>query len=338
MKRFRLFLSVFVLALLSTCAPGKTEKVVVYTSVDQVFAEPVFAEFTRQTGIEVLPVFDVEASKTTGLVNRLIAEAKNPQADLFWSSEFARMLLLKEKGVLIPSYPANAGDIPAAYRDPENYWYGFGGRARVIIVNTDWVSPENYPAGYMDFLNPDYPADKIGMANPLFGTTSNEAAALYAAMGEEAARKFYSQIKERGVQILDGNSVVRDQVAAGQLWFGLTDTDDACGALEQGAPVTLIFIEQDPSHAGTLMIPNTAALIKGRPHSDAALRLLEYLLSEQVEQQLAALGFAHVPLHSALPADGCLAGKEIIGSEIRFDDIYQWLKPAQEDLKTIFLK
>ncbi|MEO6036036.1 MAG: hypothetical protein ABIQ35_12340, partial [Verrucomicrobiota bacterium] len=49
--------------------PVKT--VVVYTSQDQTYAEPIFQNFTKQTGIKVLPVYDSEAVKTVGLVNRL---------------------------------------------------------------------------------------------------------------------------------------------------------------------------------------------------------------------------------------------------------------------------
>ncbi|MDF1532231.1 MAG: hypothetical protein P1P72_07955 [ANME-2 cluster archaeon] len=51
-----------------------SRSVVIYTSVDQVYSEPIFKEFEAQTGIKVLPVYDVEATKTTCLVNRLIAE------------------------------------------------------------------------------------------------------------------------------------------------------------------------------------------------------------------------------------------------------------------------
>ena len=59
-------------------------EVVVYTSVDQVFSEPLFKEFERQSGITVRAVFDTEETKSTGVLNRLIAEAPHPQADVFW--------------------------------------------------------------------------------------------------------------------------------------------------------------------------------------------------------------------------------------------------------------
>ena len=73
-----------------SCNPNKAEQVVVYTSLDQIFSEPVLREFEKETGIKVRAVYDVEATKTTGLVNRLIAEKNNPQADVFWNSEVGR--------------------------------------------------------------------------------------------------------------------------------------------------------------------------------------------------------------------------------------------------------
>jgi iron(III) transport system substrate-binding protein len=61
------------------------QEVVIYTSLDKVFSEPILEAFEKETGIRVLPVYDSEATKTTGLVNRLITEKGNPKADVFWT-------------------------------------------------------------------------------------------------------------------------------------------------------------------------------------------------------------------------------------------------------------
>jgi len=338
MHTCRSFIFLALALLVCACAPSSPNRVVIYTSVDQVFAEPVLKDFERQTGIQILPVYDVEAAKTTGLVNRLIAEADNPQADVFWSSEFAQMLLLKEKGVLEASKPANAAAIPAAMRDPQGLWYGFAGRARVLLVNTQRVAQGQYPTTYAGLLDSRFPADKIGIANPLFGTTSNEAAALYAKLGQDSARDFYQRLRQRGVQVLDGNSVVRDQVASGQIWYGLTDTDDACGALDKGAPVRLVFLEQGAGQPGALVIPNTVGRVKGGPNPQTAARLIDYLLSAAVEEKLAGAGFTHIPILSRAAPGGCLGGQSIRPLDLELDIIYNWLQPAQNDLKTIFLQ
>ena len=59
----------------SSCGDRSQRELIIYTSQDQQFAEPVLNEFTKQTGIRVRAVYDSEAVKTVGLAQRLIAEA-----------------------------------------------------------------------------------------------------------------------------------------------------------------------------------------------------------------------------------------------------------------------
>ena len=88
--------------------------------MDQVFSEPILKLYEKRTGIRVLPVYDVEAAKTTGLVNRLITEKDHPQADVFWNGEFVQTLLLQTDGLLAPYQSPNSADIPDCSR--QNVW------------------------------------------------------------------------------------------------------------------------------------------------------------------------------------------------------------------------
>src|SRR6266404_3928710 len=65
-------------------------EVVAYCAQDQVYAEPIFHDFEAETGISVRPVYDNEAVKTVGLANRLLAERRHPQCDVFWGNEEMR--------------------------------------------------------------------------------------------------------------------------------------------------------------------------------------------------------------------------------------------------------
>lgn len=282
---------------LSGCAPERADTVVVYTSLDQPFSEPILRDFEATTGIRVQAVYDVEAAKTTGLVSRLAAERSRPRADVFWSSEYAQTLKLKADGLLEAYDSPAAASIPAEYRDPDHYWTGIAVRARVLIVNTKLVPPERHPRSIHDLLDPSWGEGEVGIANPLFGTTATHAAALYAALGPEQAQAYFERLRERRVRVVDGNSVVRDMVVSGELKVGLTDTDDAQGAVEKGAPVAIIYPDQSESDGlGTLMIPNTVALVKGAPHPTAARKLVDYLLSPEVEAMLARSGSAQMPV------------------------------------------
>src|SRR6056297_1358395 len=248
---------------------SESNEVVVYTAVDQNYAEMVLEKFTEDTGIEVLPVYDVEASKTTGLINRLIAEKDNATADVFWNNEISQTLSLKEQGVLQSYSSPSANDIPDNYKDSEGYWAAFGGRARCIIVNTDLVAEEDYPSSILDLFSDKYPAEMVAIARPLFGTTLTQASALFAYWGEEQATEFYQRIVDQGVTVVEGNSVVKDQVAQGNLMWGLTDTDDAIVAIKEGYPVEVLIPDQEEGGLGTLVIPNSVSLIKGAPNKES---------------------------------------------------------------------
>ncbi len=85
---FQSLFIIFTALFLLSCrkSPGdNAREVVLYCSVDQAIAEPIIAEFEKQTGIKVLSRFDTEAGKTVGLVQRIRAEAASPVADVFWS-------------------------------------------------------------------------------------------------------------------------------------------------------------------------------------------------------------------------------------------------------------
>ena len=326
----------FFFALSPGCTPISNSEVVVYTSVDQFYSEPALKEFEKLSGIKVLAVYDVEAAKTTGLVNRLIAEKANPRADLFWSGEFAQTILLKEKSILSPYKSSMAEGIPRQYMDIEGYWTGFSGRARVIIVNTKQLEAKDYPISIFSFLDAGIPAGKIGMANPLFGTTATHAAALYAALGPEKGRDYFSKVYERGIKIVDGNSVVRDMVAAGELWMGLTDTDDFCAAQEKKEPVAAVLPDQDS--LGTLVIPNTAALVAGSKHQFEAKKLMDFLVSEKTEQMLVNSGWCQVPLRPLDIKRSCIDSSKIRMMNTGMEAVYSQLGPARKELTEIFMK
>jgi iron(III) transport system substrate-binding protein len=271
------------------------KQVVVYSSQDREFAEPVLLEYAKQTGVEVLPKFDVESTKTVGLTNLIITEAVRPRCDLFWNNEILNTLRLKNKDLLAPFQPAHASELPDTFKAKDGTWYGFAARGRILIVNTKLVPEADRPKGILDLLDPKWKG-RIGIAKPLFGTTATQAACLFSVWGSDKAKAFYKDLKANGVQVLSGNKQVATAVGSGQLAFGLTDTDDAIGEVDAGSPVTIVYPDREPDQLGTLFIPNTLVLIKGAPHPEAARALADHLLSPEVEAALATGPSAQIPL------------------------------------------
>jgi iron(III) transport system substrate-binding protein len=272
--------------------------VTVYVSTDRVFSEPVLREYEKRTGVRVNAVYDTEETKSTGLANRLIAEQARPQADVFWSNEPVRTLVLKSRGVLTPYRSPSAEGIPSALIDPEGYWTGFSARIRVIAYNTKLVKPEEAPRSIFDLADPKW-RGQVAMADPRFGSTSFHVAALYAMAGDEKMDDFFRRLKANGVRVVDGNSVVRDLVARGEVKVGLTDTDDVNVAIEDGQPIAMVL--PDGAGLGVPVMPNMVSLIANGPHAQEGQRLIDYLLSADVERQLAQSDAVQIPLHAGVP-------------------------------------
>jgi iron(III) transport system substrate-binding protein len=280
-------------------SPGSQERtVIIYVSTDRVFSEPVLREYERRSGVKVNPVYDTEETKSTGLANRLLAEKPRPQADVFWSNEPVRTLVLKSRDVLAPYRSPSAEGIPAALVDPDGYWTGFSARMRVIAYNTRLVKAEEAPRSIFDLADPKW-RGQVAVADPRFGSTSFHVAALYAIAGDQEMDDFFRRLKENSVRIVDGNSVVRDLVARGDVKVGLTDTDDVNVALEDGQPIAMVL--PDKEGLGVPVMPNMVSLIANAPHPDEARRLIDYLLSPDVERQLAQSEAVQIPVHAGVP-------------------------------------
>jgi len=277
----------FLLLACIACTACSDRRVVVYVATDRGIAEPVLQAFERSSGVHVAAVYDTEANKTSGLVNRLIAEAQRPRADVFWDNETAQLTRLSDAGVIAPGVNGPS-------------WAGFAARARVLVVYTGARSPGATPDSIQALTEPAWKG-RAALANPHFGTTGTHFAALLVLWGEPQFRHWLRQLRENEVAILPGNAQVKDAVAAGRYDFGFSDTDDVNEALRDSKPVRLVVPDQGTAQMGVFVIPNAVALIRGAPHAQNASKLIDYLLSPEVEAALVSSGGAQIPIRNPLP-------------------------------------
>lgn len=282
------------------CTPDAAQRqnVVVYTSVDQVFAEPVLRSCEERFDLDVRGVFDTEETKSTGVLNRLIAEAASPRADVFWSGDPVRPFLLIARDLVEPYTSPEAAAIPAAFRAADGTWTGLAARARVLLVNRDRLGDGERPRSIRDLADPRW-RGQTTIANPLFGTTTMHVAALASVWGDDELRAFLDRLRENEVRVASSNGEVKRLVASGQVAFGLTDTDDAHVALGEGEPVEVVVPDQDGM--GALIMPTSVVLMAGAPHPAAGRRVIDCLLSAAAEEQLATSA-AHIPLRDDVDA------------------------------------
>ncbi|HKQ49103.1 MAG TPA: extracellular solute-binding protein [Phycisphaerae bacterium] len=278
--------------------------VVIYCSADNAFAEPILSEFEKRTGIKVHRVFDTEAGKTTGLVNKLLAEKAAPRADVWWSGEIFGTMQLAERGVLQEYRPSAALDVPERYRDAAGRWTAIGLRGRVIAYDPKRTKEADLPQRWCDVVDPKY-KDRFRMADPRFGTTRGHMATLLALWGRPAMEKFYRDLKANGCKLTDGNAQSVLLLTRGMADIVATDTDDVISARARGQSVAMIYPDLDAPGGGkktpgTLWIPNSIGLVAGAPHAEAGRLLITYLVSPEVEEKLNASDSRNVPVRASL--------------------------------------
>ncbi|MFO1500552.1 MAG: substrate-binding domain-containing protein [Verrucomicrobiota bacterium] len=302
----------FWLALLASCGTfpagaADARRVVVYTSQDQVYAEPMLKSFERQTGIPVAAVYDSEAVKTVGLANRLLAEKAHPQCDLFWSNEELRTRQLAAQQV---------------FRET-NGWVAVGYRSRRIVINTNLLAASLAPKRWVELTNQVW-RGKVALAYPLFGTTATHFLALRQRWGTPAWESWCRALAANQPFLVDGNSVAAKLVGRGEAWIGLTDSDDIAAEQRHGAPVAPLAMTDE-----TLLIPNTIAVIRRGPNPAGAQVLWEYLQRPAITDKLIV----------ARALEGRAAGEVTApGLKPEWDLILTELDPATTILKKVFLR
>ena len=279
---FGAFMLLWIVAFLQGCAPrtstARNNRVVLYCSVDEVYAKPLIQKLELQTGLQIDALFDTEATKTAGLANRIRAERDRPRADVFWSSALLQTLLMSEEKLLLPYSSASTKDLPSQFVGKD--WAGVGTRARVLLSS----QPEKDPL---------FPFDRrlftrrIGISNPQFGTASDWATALSLRAGEKRARTwpegegFFRQLRRGGVRVLPGNGDVARSVADGILRYGWSDSDDFLSQKRQKKPIYLAKTLQ-----GNVLIPGAASILKNSPNPEGAKLLFDAIVSAQNEANL----------------------------------------------------
>jgi iron(III) transport system substrate-binding protein len=243
-----------------------SNQVIIYCAQDQVYAEPIFRDFEKETGIKVRPVFDSEAVKTVGMANRLLAERSHPQCDVFWGNEEMRTRQLAAKQVFRPT----------------NGWVAFGFRSRRIVLNTNKVLLASAPRSLGELTNETW-RGKVALAYPQFGSTATHFHSLRQLWGDQRWQSWCRALAANKPFLVDGNSVVVKVVGRGEAWVGLTDSDDIAAGQEEGLPIAPLSMTEE-----TLLLPNTVAVVRNARHPEAAQKLFEYLQRNDIVERLVA--------------------------------------------------
>ncbi len=277
----RTTLLVTTIAALAT--PALADQVNIYTTRQAFLIEPVMQAFTEATGIEVnLSYID------SGIVERLRAEGSRSPADLVMTVDIANLQQIVDADVLQPvDSAALKAAVPENLRSPEDLWYALTSRARVVYTSIERVA-EGEITTYEDLADPKWEG-LICSRSGLHNYNLALLAAVIAHHGEDAARDWAAGLKNNLARRPEGGD--RDQARA--IWAGECDIAIAntyyVGAMlandEQRPWAEAIRVEfPEFENGGTHFNVSGIAMTKSAPNKDAALQLMEFLVSPEAQQ------------------------------------------------------
>ncbi len=281
-------------------APALAEEVNVYSHRQPELVQPLFDAFTKETGIAVNVAF-----VDKGMVERLVAEGRRSPADLVMTVDIARLSQVVDADVTQPVEDAALiAAVPAGFRDPANQWFGLTSRARVIFASKDRVKPGEVST-YEDLADPKW---KGRICTRPFTADYNVAltAAYLAHHGEEATKTWLEGVKANLAKKPEGND--RSQVKS--IWAGECDislgntyymgqmVNDAVEK-EYAAAVNVVFPIFEGG--GTHMNISGVAMTKAAPNKEAALKLMEFLASDEAQRIYAETNH-EFPIKPGVPA------------------------------------
>lgn len=273
----------------------------VYSYRQPYLINPLFKAFTEQTGVKVNVIF---AEK--GLIERIQAEGRNSPADVLLTVDVGNLTQATDAGIAQPiQSPALEAAIPPAYRAADNQWFGLTRRARVVYASKERVKLDKIT--YEDLADPKW-RGKICIRSGQHVYNVALIASLIAAHGEEWTETWLKGVKSNlarkpaGDDRLQVKGVYAGEcdIAVGNTYYmgAMLKNDKEPEQKEWANSVTIIFPNTDDR--GTHVNISGAVVAKYAPHKDNAVKLLEFLASDQGQEMYADVNNEY-PVKEGIP-------------------------------------
>ncbi len=257
----------------------------IYSYRQPYLIEPLLDAFTKETGIKTNVVFAGE-----GLGERIAAEGANSPADVLLTVDIGRLDGAKQLGISQPvvSEIVNA-NVPAEFRDPEGHWIGLTNRARVIYASKERVDQDSIT--YEELADPKWKG-RLCTRSGQHVYTVGLVASMVAHHGAGETEKWLEGVRDNLARKPAGNDRAQVKaifagecdIALGNTYYmGLMQTNEKEPEQQTWADsVRILFPNTDDrgSHVNVAGV----ILTKNAPNQDNAVKLIEFLSSDEAQQ------------------------------------------------------
>jgi iron(III) transport system substrate-binding protein len=292
MRRRILILLVLLPAVLAGCGGGDPD-LVVYSGRSEPLIKPFLEEFADREGLDV----QVRFADTADLVGTILEEGEKTRADVFIGQDAASLARLDQEGLLQP-YEA-LRKTPARFRAGNATWTGLSGRARVLII------PEGgeHPDSVFDLTDPEW---KGRIAGPIVSNVSfrDWVSAIRIKRGDDFTRDYLEGLKRNELEVLASHGEVRNAVGDGEFDIGLVNHYYVELEKQEGSDVEAVYTDQERGGFGVVFNVASAGVMADADNADNARKLMDYLLTPEVQERFARANFEYPVLPGLDPAPG----------------------------------
>ncbi len=283
------------------------QSVNLYTTREAALIQPLAEAFEKKSGIKINTVFLKD-----GLAERVAAEGANSPADLLMAVDIGNLVDVVDKGVTQPiTSPAIEAAVPAALRDPQNRWVSLSLRARVLYAGKD---QKLTGFTYDDLADPKWKG-KVCIRSGQHPYNTALIAHYIARNGEEKAEAWLKGVKANLARKAGGGDreVARDILGgicevgfANSYYVGLMRSG-AGGPDQKKWGEAIDVVLPTFKDGGTHVNVSGAALAKNAPNKDAAVKFLEFLVSDEGQELYARQNF-EFPVKAGAKTDPIIMG------------------------------
>jgi iron(III) transport system substrate-binding protein len=297
---------------------SESNQLVIYSGRSESLVGPIIDQFSEATGIEV----DVRYGGTAELAATLLEEGEHSPADLFYAQDPGGLGAVAATGMLAELPPEISDDVPARFAPPSRGWIGISGRARVVVYNTESLSPADLPDDLWGFTDPKW-RGRIGWA-PTNGSYQAMITGMRSIWGEEQTREWLLAIQANEPVAYEKNTPIVAAVAAGEVEVGFVNHYYLHRFLaEEGEGFAARNYFLPGGGPGSLIMVSGAGILKTAAHAENGRRFIEFLLSVPGQQYFASQTFEYpvvegVAVSPLLPS---LAELDAVAAEISLDQL-----------------
>lgn len=274
---------------LPIAAQAEDKEIFVYTARNEQLIKPVFDAYARKTGVRIKYITD----KAGPLLQRLIAEGENTPADLLITVDAGNLWQASQKGLLqTVSSRVLSRNIPDYLRDPNRQWFGLSIRARTIVYNTHKVRPSDLST-YED-LGSSLWKKRICLRTSKKVYNQSLVAMMIAELGKDQTEKIVrSWVDNLATDVFSNDTKVLEAIAAGQCDVGIINTYYFGRLMKKKPDLPLALFWPNQKGRGTHVNISGAGLTRYAKHKKGAIKLLEWLSSEEAQNMFADINLEY---------------------------------------------